>query len=89
MSVRFFDTARLTCRSVVQGQRLGREILHQRSAPLLPVRTLEKHKKVVAADMANKISMQVDMKHGQACKRPDHFVATPVAVVVVEDLEIV
>jgi len=56
---------------------------------LLPVSTLVQDDEIVTPDMADKISLRVAMRNCQPGQETDHFIATPIAILIIEGLEIV
>ena len=55
----------------------------------LPVGALVQDDEVIATHMPDKITLRVTVFHGNFGHQPNHFIATPVAVLVVEGFEVV
>ncbi len=74
---------------VEQIEGLAREVLHDALAALQPVAALEQQHEVVPAHVPDEVPLRIAVRHGQPRHEADHLVAAPVAVVVVEGLEVV
>src|SRR5574340_1821906 len=68
---------------------LGAETLDGALATRLPVLALHQHDEIVAADVAEEIPARVHRTRKNGGGKLDHVVAAPVAVRVVEGLEVV
>jgi hypothetical protein len=83
------DASGLAACFVVQQPGFVREGVRNRLAAQQPVVALEQHHKIVAAHTADKVAPCIAVRHHQAGSQADHLVAAPVAIVVVEGLEVV
>ncbi len=80
------------CRAVVRIVELARGAVETRdraARPLAPVGALVQHQEVVAADMAEEVAHRIAGIGEDRGRALDHLVALPVAVLVVEGLEVV
>ena len=89
MPVFGMDAAGLAGRVIEKAPGFEREFVHDAAAALQPVGALEQDQEIVSAHMADEVTPRIAMGHHQARHQPDHLVAAPVAILVVEGLEVV
>lgn len=89
MPVLRLDAAALLRVPIEQLQRQRRKAVDDAHRPRLPILTLEDPDEVIAAHVADEILLRVAMRQRKSRRQPDHLVAPPVAVLVVEQLEMI
>src|SRR5664280_2610037 len=83
------DAARLAGRDVKQLNSVLRKFGHNSLALQLPVGTLVQNDEVIAANMAHKITLGIAMRQGELSHQTNHFIPTPIAILVIERFEII
>lgn len=77
-------TAGLQMLTAVETPALGLEIIHQLVEPLTPILGAEHQQKVIATNMPDKVAAGVHSVVEALCQAQQHFIATPIAVDIVE-----